>query len=487
MTVDFTDTDPDVRLTNAVKKYAVAWEPFANIKFRFVERVESVEKVKSTGKTKSVKKKEPPPADICIKFVDLPNGSSTGPPGQDGIAMCLEKSRFLNGRINEPEFGRVAIHEFGHALGAEHEHQRPDTGIDWNRAGVKAAFEELGRRTKREICEDDKKGPNWGCEIGADDLLEDDISNVNTLALAPAAHRSAYDRLSIMHYPIPAGYTRNNPEILIPPNMFLSKIDKDWIARYYPHLQREIASVSFDAQPDTPKEIAHPRPTLGAQEPRRTGGLVSLKVTPKNNLHVGTVPVHIAKGVVTARVDFLVTPSDDRRFKVGTFEKVFTRKQSAASQEIKFDRPFLDPDPVVIVWLDSIHSDHRRATKIKAHASHVTTEGFTIHLDPAGDSLIMYAGASWVAYPKDTPGVQTGNIVLATAVRNSTVPFIDGTFTQHSKALIAVNQLDFAAGQAVDFTVVANGIDDHGMNLKVDPHVGATYLALAPAQAPVVE
>ena len=37
---------------------------------------------------------------------------------------------------NDDELHRVVAHEFGHALGLIHEHQNPDTPIDWNRAAV---------------------------------------------------------------------------------------------------------------------------------------------------------------------------------------------------------------------------------------------------------------------------------------------------------------------------------------------------------------
>lgn len=459
MRVQLPNPAADPVLVNAVKKYAVAWEPFANIKFAFFE-----EEIVADP-------------DITIRFVDLPDGSSTMRDVGWGYRMDIEQSQFINGAITEAEFGRVTIHEFGHALGAEHEHQRPGVGIAWNRAAVKQAFVDKPRRTRSAACEDPEIGAAMIEMLGPDNLIVGDIFNINTLAEAPAAHMSAYDRHSIMHYPIPHGYTENIPEILIPENMCLSKIDKAWIARYYPHTQRQIMPVWYGSLPNTPCGVEYPRPALGAGTPRRPGGLVSL------NADVDLANID-ADADVVARVDVMVTPADDRRFEVGSFEAELTEENSVVSA-IAFDRPFLEPDPVVIVWLDSIHIVNDTPTRIKAYASHITPEGFTIHLDRTGDSGVQSAGASWVAYPKDTPGVQAGNIAPAGVARNGPVQFIDESFNQNSNVLIAVNQLDFAAANIVKFEVSSN-VNQHGMDIQVCSHVGATYLALAPTQAPIV-
>lgn len=462
--VYFTGENPDAGLVNAVKKYAVAWEPFANIKFKFTDQAEFSEPC------------------IEITFVELPTGSFTVERTGVKVRMCLEKSRFLKREITEAEFGRVVIHEFGHALGAEHEHQREETRILWNKGAVKKAFQKINRRTGLQYCEFEGTELTGQCAPDYDGSLKGDLFDINTPELTPREHMSVYDPLSIMHYPIPSGYTENIPEIVIEPNMFLSKIDKAWIAKYYPHTQPALEFNSFDCQYDTPVEIIYPRPTLGPQARKRTGGLVKARVKQGHSLHVGTynLKTSLASDIVSARVDFLVTPPDDRRFKVGTFNKKFKKENLVVPKKIKFDLPFLEPDPVVIVWLDSIHcEDSARATRVKVYASDITSEGFTIHLDSTDDSSVVYAGGSWVAYPKDTPDIQTGNITPANTSREKDVPFNNNDFNQNSNLMIAVNQLDFDAGKDIEFAVSASAISAKMMNIYVDPHVGATYLALA--------
>lgn len=47
---------------------------------------------------------------------------------------------WLNDDTEDAEWERVVVHEFGHALGAIHEHQNPKGGIKWNKAVVYKYF-----------------------------------------------------------------------------------------------------------------------------------------------------------------------------------------------------------------------------------------------------------------------------------------------------------------------------------------------------------
>lgn len=43
-----------------------------------------------------------------------------------------------------PDFDRIVLHEFGHALGAEHEHQHPDANIPWDEEKVLKEYSDQG-------------------------------------------------------------------------------------------------------------------------------------------------------------------------------------------------------------------------------------------------------------------------------------------------------------------------------------------------------
>ena len=52
-----------------------------------------------------------------------------------------DELRLAEGRApTTTEYERVVVHEFGHALGAIHEHQNPKGGIEWNLPAVYKYF-----------------------------------------------------------------------------------------------------------------------------------------------------------------------------------------------------------------------------------------------------------------------------------------------------------------------------------------------------------
>jgi hypothetical protein len=112
---------------------------------------------------------------------------------------------------DDAEYNRVVLHEFGHAIGAIHEHQNPfGQPIQWNVNKVYQYF----------------SGPpnNWTKEdIDVNILQKYSMSQING---------TNFDRQSIMLYSFP-------PELIVggqgtPHNTKLSVKDKEWAAHTYP-------------------------------------------------------------------------------------------------------------------------------------------------------------------------------------------------------------------------------------------------------------
>jgi hypothetical protein len=106
------------------------------------------------------------------------------------------------------EYSRVVLHEFGHALGAIHEHQHPGVNIPWNREAVYSYYDRQG----------------WS--------REQVDNNIFRRYESTQLNSSTYDIDSIMHYAIPNELTIGDFEVEW--NRVLSARDKIHFAKIYP-------------------------------------------------------------------------------------------------------------------------------------------------------------------------------------------------------------------------------------------------------------
>jgi serralysin len=182
-----------------VIQYANEWTRYANIRFNFI----------SSGD-----------AEIIVTFGN--DGSSWSYLGTD----CIDPGiRFVgnftqNGtthfgwftdETSEEEFSRVIVHEFGHALGFEHEQSHPESGIPWDREAVYNYYAT-------------SQNPPW----------DRNKVNAQVFEVASRSHTqfSSYDRNSIMHYSISNELTIGDFEV--PWNTRLSETDKAFARLMYP-------------------------------------------------------------------------------------------------------------------------------------------------------------------------------------------------------------------------------------------------------------
>ena len=117
--------------------------------------------------------------------------------------------QYRNGAFGFDQGGTI-VHEFCHAMGMIHEHQRPGA-IDWIWSRVMEQY----------------SGPpnNWDIQ-----QIEGNITGLQDPEILTG---SRFDPKSIMLYPVKPGLSRNYPNGL-PSNPVLSEIDKKWLQKIYP-------------------------------------------------------------------------------------------------------------------------------------------------------------------------------------------------------------------------------------------------------------
>jgi hypothetical protein len=156
----------------AVRAAASAWLPYVNLKFEFIKG--------DIG-------------DIRI-FLNAPNMSQSSEIGTDALIDDIGgtdeerrgPSMFLTWKPGDRRFEYVVMHEFGHALGAQHAHQHPDSGIPWNVQNV------------YKLC-----AQKYGWDANTVD------QNILPLPWSDQYSYEPYDGNSVMHYEIPYEWTFN--------------------------------------------------------------------------------------------------------------------------------------------------------------------------------------------------------------------------------------------------------------------------------------
>lgn len=153
------------------------------------------------------------------------DGSSASAVGRDVLSVPLNEPTTVYGWDLTTRYGTgTALHEIGHVLGMEHEHQNPFAGIKWHEQAV---YDALAQPPN-----------NWDRDTTYHNILE---------KLTPQqVQGSTWDPDSIMEYEFEPGLIdepeKYDIEGLTPPGT-LSAADKQWAAKWYPALKATLTTL----------------------------------------------------------------------------------------------------------------------------------------------------------------------------------------------------------------------------------------------------
>ncbi|KOC12867.1 hypothetical protein AFLA70_332g001031 [Aspergillus flavus AF70] len=458
-----------------VKKFAPIWTQYANLKFKFVDYDKSS------------------PPDILINFD--PSRGSNSYLGTDSAGVARRGRHSMNlGWINEKtgENARrsTILHEFGHALGAVHEHSSPRAEINWNKEAVYARY----------------SGPpsKW-------DKAKIDH---NVLRKIPDKYTKAteFDPDSIMLYGFPGSLTMDGKGT--ERKYFLSARDKEFMRFIYPFDTHDVGmfntievatgnksqQVFVTTVPWNRKYSSPPAMVWGFNHldiPSNRNLRIQANITDKGPDHfkarIGTwmnSEIHSA-GMTWIEVGpdcgFVHTGSVSLRDIPG-----WQKKPSQNSKRVTFLTPFKN-QPKVVCFLTLLDFFQGEDWHVKTYATNIDHTGFTIHMDTRSSGVMHGVCVSWFAYEAGRPDMisgrfSTNDIRVPSQHRHDATSAVifDKTFSRTPKVLLALDELDYAQAKDLRLRVSTSMVSKDGFTWHLQSwddsimySAGASYLAWA--------
>ncbi|GKZ24976.1 hypothetical protein AbraIFM66951_000480 [Aspergillus brasiliensis] len=168
----------------------------------------------------------------------------------------------------------------------------------------------------------------------------------------------------------------------------------------------------------------------------------------------------------------------------------WTKPQLKNSKSVTFAKPYHAP-PKVVCFLRYLDLEKGKNWRIKTYASEVTTTGFTINIDSWSDTVMYRATASWIAYPQDAHGLDSGRF-SAVDIRpwqnpqhdNSKAVTFTKSFSKAPKMFIALDEFDYDAAKNLRLKTSVSDVSQDGFTWHLQSwgdsimyNAAASYLA----------
>ncbi|PWY89867.1 zincin [Aspergillus heteromorphus CBS 117.55] len=427
-----------------VKQYAPEWTRHANLTFTFVDTPDAT-------------------TDILIDF-DGTKGSWSRLGVKSGIYSGRGEPSMNLGWITDSqpdsEIRGVILHEFGHALGAVHEHQSPRASIPWNRETI---YEDLGGEPNRWTRE--KVDQNMFAHYSQDRVQATD-----------------FDMASIMLYYYPASWTTDGKGT--PYNTELSQSDKDYIRFCYPADGLDAGQFStlelreWNQPTQNNEKVKHYHERYPST-PGIVTGLNWLDIDAGANIRAKAEVLHADQKKFTASIkaweNTVLYAAGMTWLEMGPRFQ-FAQHGGFSTEELRGEdsqshSPRLENSKAIVCFLTGLDIDKGTNFRVKTYPSHVTADGFTVNIDSWADTVLYGASVSWMAYPADQPGVTSGRFSTSDIRRwdrpqqdNSSSVAFDRPFSKVPKVFMALDEIDYQAGHNLRLRVSTSLVTPNTMN-----------------------
>jgi hypothetical protein len=209
--IAFIEEDIDPQLKQGIIDGIMDWQPYINLRLVIVDFAND-------------------PGHIRISTVIDNRGRGWSAIGTAALSVNPNTATLNIGvALEHEDFLRTVRHEFGHALGLQHEHQHPQANISWDEPKVYDHY-----RLKFSAYRDELRIISPNNDDGVD-LYIDEIIYENVLKKIPLEGYTAnrYDKKSVMHYEFPNELTIGDWEV--GKNTEISEGDKEMISLIYPN------------------------------------------------------------------------------------------------------------------------------------------------------------------------------------------------------------------------------------------------------------